>query len=79
MQLVAYANESYEKYCSFIDKKLIRKSTYIYFYLHNFCRDIVYVNYTVHVSAFRPSSGGCVHCWLHCSPLIFFSVYSGYI
>jgi hypothetical protein len=32
-------------------------SSFIYFRQHNFCIDILYVNYLLHVSAFRPSSG----------------------
>jgi hypothetical protein len=39
----------------------------------------VYVNYLLHISAFRPSSNMHTYCWLHCSTLKLASVYSGYL
>jgi hypothetical protein len=54
-------------------------SNCIYLHQHKYCRYAVYINYLLHVSAFRPSWDLCIHCWLHCSLLILSSVCSGYI
>jgi hypothetical protein len=54
-------------------------SNYIFFLQHSFYRDTLYINYLLHVSAFRSSSGTHIRCWLHCSPLALASVYSGYV
>jgi hypothetical protein len=51
----------------------------VYFHQHNFSINTLQVNYLLHVSAFRPSSGMHIRCWLHHSPLTLASVHSEYI
>jgi hypothetical protein len=50
----------------------------VHFRQRNFCIETLYVNYLLHIPAFRPSCMH-IHCWLHFSHLILAWVYSVYI
>jgi hypothetical protein len=54
-------------------------SNCVYFRKLDFSIDNTVLNFLLHASAFRPSSGVYILCWLHCSSLTLGSVYSGYI